>query len=137
MDKILVSDIREHFDNSRTKGRTVDIENVYSLVSHELQMDIAKHISGGHLKECRLFANCSPTFLDLVAVELREAHFAPKECIFEFQETPSHLYLIVSGAVEHWFKVRKNAFLLRHETTSRNSTTNYSPRSADPLFIPL
>jgi len=81
-------------------------------MSHSLQIQVAECISRDMLDDIPLFKDCTPVFLDSLAVLLRESQHAPGEVLFRTNEVAKDLYIIVSGAAERWIEIEDDEPLL-------------------------
>lgn len=71
----LGQEITQHFDiiNKQTSGdATSDNIDVFSMLSHSLQVEVARKISHALVQNCYVFENCDGNFIDSVCVLLRE-----------------------------------------------------------------
>jgi hypothetical protein len=84
------------------------------------------------MKTLKLFAGCSPTQLQMVAVLLEAQNFAKTKVIIMEQEISRTLYLLVQGTVgkEMWKKFRRSARL-------RLKARSSHPTMPHPMKYPM
>jgi CRP-like cAMP-binding protein len=101
----LAEEIRSYSRNASSQGQSVDLAEIYKLMSHSLQIQVAECISRDMLDDIPLFKDCSDVFLDSVSVMLREGQYSPGEVVFRTGEISRHLYIISSGSVERAIEI--------------------------------
>lgn len=102
------AEIRQHFDYmaASSQGGAADAAageektDVFALLSHSLQVEVAKHMSRGLLSQISAFADCEPQFLDSVSVLLREVNVSPDSYLFRVNDVPQELNIIAAGVIE-------------------------------------
>ncbi|KAK3251424.1 hypothetical protein CYMTET_39234 [Cymbomonas tetramitiformis] len=75
-------------------------EDIFTLLSRSLQVDVAKHISRALLDNIKMFQSCSSNFLDGLSVMLRETNNPPETYIYNVQDVSREMYILNSGTVE-------------------------------------
>lgn len=98
-------EIRSHFDfiaaSSSHGGEGGEEEtDVFALLSHSLQVEVAKHMSRELLSHITAFQDCDDQFLDSVAVLLREVNVSPDSYLFRVNDVPQELNIIAAGVIE-------------------------------------
>lgn len=71
----LGQEITQHFDiiNKQSSGdATSHNTDVFSMLSHSLQVEVARIISHPLVQHCYVFENCDGNFIDSICVLLRE-----------------------------------------------------------------
>lgn len=100
------AEIRQHFDymaaSSHGEGGEggEEVTDVFALLSHSLQVEVAKHMSRGLLSQISAFQDCDDQFLDSVAVLLREVNVSPDSYLFRVNDVPQELNIIAAGVIE-------------------------------------
>lgn len=74
---VLGQEIVEHFEiiTAQSKGKSDSIEDsidIFSMLSHSLQVEVARNISHALVESCYVFDGCDNNFLDSICVLLRE-----------------------------------------------------------------
>lgn len=82
------------------------MNEVYELLSHELKVEVSKHITQELLDGVPMFSNCSTNFLDSLSVLLRESRFSPHQYIFKTNEVAREMYFIFSGSVDRLIEIQ-------------------------------
>ncbi|KAK9861698.1 hypothetical protein WJX84_004552 [Apatococcus fuscideae] len=75
-------------------------EDVFSLLSHTLQVEVAKHMSRELIGLVEIFDGCNSNFLDSISVLLHEVNIAPDNVLFRANEVSRELYIIASGMMQ-------------------------------------
>lgn len=98
----LAAEIRKHFSYVVTTSSADEneTEDVYSKLSHALQVEVARNLTRGLLTSVAAFQNTDERFLDLVSVILRETVISPDEYLFHANEVSNTLYIVAAGTVE-------------------------------------
>eukprot|EP00854_Cymbomonas_tetramitiformis_P004787 gene4787-5854_t len=87
-------------DNSKKHVEGEADEDIFDLLSHSLQVDVARHSTRALLENLTMFKTCSTNFLDGISVMLRENTILPEVHIFRVNEVTREMYIIISGCVE-------------------------------------
>lgn len=95
----LAVDIVNTFQDSLNM-KTYSAQQIHNLLSSNLRVDVAMHMSLPLLKGNRLFSPCSPGFLAGLSVQLREVVLASDEYLFHANEICDELYLISSSDID-------------------------------------
>ncbi|KAK3266381.1 hypothetical protein CYMTET_24987 [Cymbomonas tetramitiformis] len=85
--------------NSKSGGGKEE-EDIFSLLSRSLQVDVAKYICRSQLDNVDMFTMCKPNFLDGISVMLRETTFPPETYIYHVNQVSREMYILSSGLVE-------------------------------------
>lgn len=97
----LAAEIRKHFSYVvTTSSDENETEDVFSKLSHTLQVEVARNLTRGLLTSVTAFQNTDDRFLDLVSVILRETVISPDEYLFHANEVSNMLYIVAAGTVE-------------------------------------
>ena len=96
----LAREVRQHFTFVVTSRDQGDAADIFSLLSHSLQVDVARSLSRGLLAQVAAFRQSEDRFLDAVAVLLREQIISPEQYIFQTNEVSKMLYIVSAGRVE-------------------------------------
>jgi len=75
----------------------VDADKLYEGMSFYLRVKVAKYIGRDTLNSADFLHGCSPSFLDSLAVLLREQSFNADQSIYVQGELAHELYILVSG----------------------------------------
>ncbi|KAK3285457.1 hypothetical protein CYMTET_6939 [Cymbomonas tetramitiformis] len=75
-------------------------EDIFELLSHSLQVEVAHHISRKLLDTIQIFQSCSSHFLDSLSVSLREVTWLPETYIYRVNDVSREMYIINKGNVE-------------------------------------
>ncbi|KAK3236718.1 hypothetical protein CYMTET_53158 [Cymbomonas tetramitiformis] len=84
---------------SESRGRC-SIDELYTLMSFALRIKVARFIGRGTLNKVPVLRGCSPQFLDLLAVVMRELSAHKDEMLFEQDAAADTIYIIVHGKVQ-------------------------------------
>lgn len=95
----LAVDIVRTFNDS-LQTNSYSAQQIHGLMSSNLRVEVAMHMSLPLLKANSLFFNCSSGFLAGVAAQLRETALASDEYMFHANEVCDDLYLISSSSVD-------------------------------------
>lgn len=67
----LAKDIKRFYDSHRA-GMQIDVDLLYDHMSLYLRVEVAKHMGRELLDSVQMMSGCSPNFLDMLAVLLRQ-----------------------------------------------------------------
>jgi hypothetical protein len=96
----LEKEIEHYFHFLASNNASSEDEDVFEMLSHTLQVDVAKHISRGLLDNVQLLRDCDATFLDSLSILLRENTTLPDTYVFHVNDVSRELYFVNNGAVE-------------------------------------
>lgn len=74
----LQQEIIQHFDlvHADSHGECKkDRIDVFSMLSHSLQVEVARRISHALVESCYVFENCDSNFIDSICILLREVRY--------------------------------------------------------------
>eukprot|EP00854_Cymbomonas_tetramitiformis_P002266 gene2266-2985_t len=96
----LQEEVKKHFHVSRNGEKHQDMAEITSLMSHTLQVEVAKCLSRNFISDVRLLKGCGDNFMDSLSVLLRENQFPPTTVVFREAEVCRELVFVVSGSVQ-------------------------------------
>lgn len=95
----LAFDVAGAFHDSM-QANAYSAQQVNSLMSSNLRVEVAMHMSLPLLKTSSLFHSCSSGFMAGLSVQMREAILASDELLFRANDVCDELYLISSSSID-------------------------------------
>ncbi|KAL3159544.1 hypothetical protein ABBQ38_009960 [Trebouxia sp. C0009 RCD-2024] len=96
----LKEDISRHLENSHVIRNEQGEGDVFSRLSHTLQVEVGRYMSRSLISVVHIFEGCNDNFLDSLSILLHEVNLSPDSYLYRMNDVSRELYIVAGGAVE-------------------------------------